>query len=232
MSLYDVCSAGHGRGSLPCNECNCTACGASGKVDVKCTRCESGKVTCDYCHGSGKTEDLLKSVYFFVKIITRYESCFRCGGSGRANCETCHGTSTMKGVCTRCDGSGRYANCAKCNGRRSVTCPECKGAGRFEGQWVKSLQSWPVDRLRFEIDKRQREISNLYGKVSYAEQELRSSNESYERAYACRQPDFDASGYNRYNTGLMNEIDSAEGRIKALQEELNAIEQVLNTKWK
>ena len=52
-----------------------------------------------------KTEDLLKSVYFFVKIITRYESCFRCGGSGRANCETCHGTSTMKGVCTRCDGS-------------------------------------------------------------------------------------------------------------------------------
>lgn len=179
-----------------------------------------------------KTEDLLKSVYFFVKIITRYESCFRCGGSGRANCETCHGTSTMKGVCTRCDGSGRYANCAKCNGRRSVTCPECKGAGRFEGQWVKSLQSWPVDRLRFEIDKRQREISNLYGKVSYAEQELRSSNESYERAYACRQPDFDASGYNRYNTGLMNEIDSAEGRIKALQEELNAIEQVLNTKWK
>jgi hypothetical protein len=30
----------------------------------------------------------------------------------------------------------------------------------------------------------------------------------------------------------MNEIDSAEGRIKALQEELNAIEQVLNTKWK
>ena len=105
MSLYDVCSAGHSRGSLPCNECNCTACGASGKVDVKCTRCESGKVTCDYCHGSGKTEDLLKSVYFFVKIITRYESCFRCGGSGRANCETCHGTSTMKGVCTRCDGS-------------------------------------------------------------------------------------------------------------------------------
>ena len=46
------------------------------------------------------------------------------------------------------------------------------------------------------------------------------------------EPDFDASGYNRYNTGLMNEIDYAETQIKALQEELNAIERVLNTKWK
>ena len=90
----------------------------------------------------------------------------------------------------------------------------------------------PVDRLRFEFEKRQREISNLQGNVSNAEQELRSSNESYEEAYACRQPDFDASGYNRYNTGLMNEIDYAEGQIKGLREEMDAIERVLDKKWK
>jgi len=89
-----------------------------------------------------------------------------------------------------------------------------------------------VDRLRFEFEKRQREISNLHGTISNAEQELRSSNESYEEAYACRQPDFDASGYNRYQTGLMNEIDHAENQIRALQAEMNAIERVLDKKWK
>jgi hypothetical protein len=207
-------------------------CGASGKVDVKCTRCEAGKVKCNHCHGSGRTEDLLKSVYFFVKIIPRYKPCSICDGTGRKNCNACHGTRTTKGVCPRCGGSGRKAICAKCNGRKSVTCPNCKGAGRFEGQWVKSLQSWPVKRLRFEIEKRQREISNLQGKVSNAEQELQRSSESYERAYANRQPDFDASGYNRYDFGLQSEILSAENQIQALQEELDAIERVLNRKWK
>jgi len=237
MTLYDACAACHGRGSLPCNECNCTACGASGKMDVKCTRCESGKVTCDYCHGSGKIEDLLKSVYFFVKIIPRYKPCFICDGTGSKNCETCHGTRTMKGACTRCDGSGRYANCAKCKGRRSITCPECKGAGRFESQWVKSLHSCPVDRLRFEIEKRQRKISTLQIQLSRNTREYDRLQEEWNDEYNSRRAqgrgalnDFDASGFQGGTTYLINQIQACEGEISQLESEMNAIEQVLNTK--
>lgn len=236
MSLYDVCAACHGRGSLPCNECDCTACGASGKVDVKCTRCESGKVTCDYCHGSGKTEDHLKSVYFFVKIITRYGPCIICQGKGRTNCETCHGTTNMTGTCPRCGGSGQNATCAKCNSRRSVPCRECKGAGRFESQWVKSLQSWPVDRLRFEIEKRQRKISTLQIQLSRNSQEYDRLQEEWNDEYNSRRAqgrgalnDFDASGFQGGTTHLVNQIQACEGEISQLESEMNAIEQVLNT---
>lgn len=225
MSLYETCATCKGQGSLPCDQCKCPTCKAMGKMDVKCSICQSGKVKCRRCDGSGK---LLEKKGFFSD---KFKTCYSCGGTGKTDCETCHGTTSMKSTCSSCQGTGRNARCSTCGGKAKVTCADCKGAGRFEGQWVKSLESWPVDRLRFEFEKRQREISNLHAKISNAESELRSSNESYEEAYACRQPDFDASGYNRYNTGLMNEIDSSADRIKGLQAEMNAIERVLDKKW-
>jgi len=161
MSLFENCSACKGQGSLPC-ECLCAACKATGKVPVKCSWCQSGKAKCDRCASTGRL--LEKKGWFSDK----YRTCPLCHGTGERLCGSCGGTTLVQGTCTSCSGSSRNARCPNCSGKGKVTCTSCKGAGRFEGQWVKSLDAMPVDRLRFEFEKRQREISNLQREISIA----------------------------------------------------------------
>ena len=88
----------------------------------------------------------------------------------------------------------------------------------------------PVDKLRFEFEKRQREISNLQRDISIAEQELEEINEAQQDAYAQRQSDYSAAGFNQASSNRMSGIMYTEEKIKALQAEMNAIERVLDKK--
>ena len=233
MSLYENCSTCQGQGSLPCDECKCSTCKATGKVDARCSRCQTGKVQCDRCEGTGKV--LEKKGWFSDK----YKQCYSCSGSGRVACPACYGTSSVKASCSSCGGSGRAARCSSCGGKTKVTCATCKGAGRFEGQWVKSLQSLPVDRLRFEFEKRQWESSdckNQTSSVRRAEERLQSDqSEAYDEA-ASSGPrgihDFYAGGFESESKAKYREIARLEKRVGELEAEMSAIQQVIDSKWK
>lgn len=143
MGLYENCRSCEGQGSLRCSKCICPTCKATGEVDVKCSGCQSGRVTCRRCSGSGKS--LEKKGWFSDK----YTNCYSCAGSGRESCGTCRGTTFVKGKCSLCGGSGRSASCSTCNGKGRVARGSCQGAGRFD-----ITKGWSKERIKAEMQSR------------------------------------------------------------------------------
>lgn len=114
---------------------NCHSCQATGKIRCTNSGCQSGRVACRVCHGSGR--------------VTRERSvrCTTCNGSGKIThyhtvSEPVPGTGQYRSVrksyqqnCSTCGGSGyrkeSYSvSCDTCNGSGHVTCPTCKGTGK------------------------------------------------------------------------------------------------------
>ena len=143
MSLYDNCADCKGYGYFRCVSCVCKSCEASGKT--KCTHCKDGKEPCYSCGATGQIE--LKGW-----IFSSYEVCPRCRGNKTIPCSICKGSRTVN--CPSCNGKGRTAQCARCGGTQKITCQSCSGSGKVVSQWFKSLNDFPVERLRFEYEKK------------------------------------------------------------------------------
>ena len=116
-------------------------------------------------------------------------------------------------------------------------CPECGGAGKSESteykSWVKSLENLSVDRLRFEYEKRQREIESLQIKIYSLTHERDDMEDEYEE-WSENHPD--AEPEERPLIDAINraydEISKSEERISQIQEEMKEIEKVIDKKWK
>jgi predicted nucleic acid-binding Zn-ribbon protein len=93
----------------------------------------------------------------------------------------------------------------------------------------------PVEKLKFEYEKRQRNISTLQMKASSLtrdyEQSERECDEYQEeqRSHGERHPE--AIGGD-YRNRLAGEIMSAQSQISDFEAEMNAIEKVVDANWK
>jgi predicted nucleic acid-binding Zn-ribbon protein len=96
------------------------------------------------------------------------------------------------------------------------------------------LNDFPIDRLRFEHEKRQREISNLQMQNRHIERQIDQLQQEWNEAYeaASNIHTFDAGGYQSGQQAYYDEIGDANTLIRELESEIEAIEQALNSKWK
>lgn len=216
-----------GRGYFACEDCKCTRCNSTGKV--KCSSCDQGKLACALCSATGEISK--KGL-----IFTHRKKCPECRGSGRVSCDICKGST--QAVCSSCQGKGRNATCSRCNATRKIKCNECGGSGKVEGEWIKSLRDWPVDRLRFEHQKRQSEIPGLQLQLSRLQRQMDELQNEWGDAYnvAASRPggvsNFDASGYQNGERYFDEQMASINRRLSELNEEIQAIDNAFSSKWK
>lgn len=152
----------------------------------------------------------------------------------------------MSQACSDCSGKGANARCARCNGTRCYSCTSCTGSGRTVSEWFKSLDRLPVDRLRFEFEKRQREVASAerqigstQTKIARVSRELDEMYEWYERDRIERPGAYNAAGtepaglhdFPREISNLECEVGGFERTIENLQDELSAIQEVIDLKW-
>jgi hypothetical protein len=222
MAAYDNCADCKGHGYFRCAECGCKSCQASGKAN--CAHCNKGRVPCRTCGATG----WISTKHW---ILTNSEICPDCRRGKTVTCGVCKGSSIAN--CPSCKGSGRNAQCSKCGGTQKIACRTCSGSGKVVSQWVKSLNDYPVERLRFEYEKRQREVSNLQRQTEHIERKIERLQEDWNEAYeaAPNIHNFDAGGYQSGQQAYYDEIGDASARMRELESEMGAIEQVLNSKW-
>lgn len=169
--------------------------------------------------------------------------CSDCNGKGFVKCEKCAGAGLV--ICPKCSGTGYLTGCQKCGDKRKIQCGKCGGSGKLESEkykkkktWRASLESFPVDRLRFEYEKRQREVGNLQTKTVQLAAKEAEISEWYDREYEHAANHFYLSEEKEgpsYPAGLVTipaEIVRLEERIEELEDEMHAIDQVLSKKWK
>jgi hypothetical protein len=243
MALVTRCGKCAATGVTKCVACQCQSCAGLGTV--KCASCSNGKVPCGECSSTGQTScpscsgfgKATQQFWFFKWAV----SCPTCGGAARRQCAKCAGRKVLAcGVCAAngqlpcavCGGSGLSASCPVCNGTRKTVCLECKGAGTFETDWSRQLKSSPVDRLRFEYEKRQRSIQSLQVKISRLSRELDEMYEDYEERRAANPRLYDAAGTEPSGLNdIPREIGSYERDISQAEEEMGDIQTVLDAKW-
>ena len=103
----ETCGRCSGSGKVTCPNCGgtgdvrCSGCGGTGQIQK--TRSEY-RHTADKVYSDGHREP----VYSWVNV-TYYETCSRCGGSGRVTCQQCHGSGKV--TCNVCDGYGKNVHC-------------------------------------------------------------------------------------------------------------------------
>lgn len=102
-----------------------------------------------------------------------------------------------------------------------------------------AVQSLPVERLRFEYEKRQREIGSLQIQLSRLNLEYDRAQDEWGQAYDERRAagrgaldDFDASGFRGSSDYLMREISSVQARIGTIEREMQDLEAAINSKWR
>lgn len=251
MGVYESCTSCNGTGYFECNACLCQTCESKGKI--KCSNCQSGKVSCSSCSG-GKVpctqcnatgEKIRKGWIFTHRDVcllcggAKNILCQKCKGSASAACSLCDGSGAI--MCSSCQGKGRLAKCEQCSGTQKLPCQACDQQGKVEGQWIKSMRELPVERLRFEHEKRQSELGRLQIQASRLESEYDQIQQDWEQSlqdlqdrYGARAGInmFDATGFQRASTRTMEEMSEANSRMYKLQDEMNAIEQILDYKWK
>jgi hypothetical protein len=174
MPLYIECSLCEGKGHSLCKQCVCIPCVGNGWIPcschdgkLHCSSCTAGKLPCPNCAGNGV---VLHSVLFF----TFRHRCDKCSGVGTIMCGQCAGTQRIscgacqgsrRQACPTCRGTPRQLECRGCGDRGHIFCADCGGRGRYESEWLKSLPSLPVERLRFEFDKRSAEVRKVRREV-------------------------------------------------------------------
>jgi hypothetical protein len=223
MPLYIECTPCRGKGHSLCKQCVCIPCVGEGWVacschdrKLHCSSCAAGTLPCPNCAGQGV---VLHSVLFF----TFRHRCDKCSGSGRVICGFCAGTrriccgacqGTRRITCTTCHGTPRQSECSACGGRGDVFCSDCGGRGRYESEWLQSLPSLPVERLRFEFDKRSAEVRKVC-------REIDGNREALADIWTPKAID-----------SLVSAIRRGEQRVAELEEEMAAVEQVIHEKWR
>lgn len=207
---YLRCSECKGSGSKSLQS-TCTIC--SGKTTIPCDNCREGAVLCTSCNGMGKQSAL---VFFSV-------SCSMCKGKGSLVCSTCKGTAKKK--CPKCNGTGNISYPTKCT--------VCDGSGRVEDEefraWANSLQEFSVDRLRDEKDRRQHKIRGCRSKVEQIEADQREDRDAWNTDPA-------SSKYCQHgwtvNESSYSQLAELEATIESLEEEIDMVQEVLDTKLK
>jgi hypothetical protein len=103
------------------------------------------------------------------------------------------------------------------------------------------LESLPVDRLRFEYEKRAREVdnaqsqyNNLERRYEQIQQEWGDELQELQSRHGARAGInmFDASGFQNASKITMDDMSRASYRVSELKDEMAAIEKVLNSKWR
>ena len=217
MSVYESCGSCKGARSFKCSDCQCRGCCGSGKVPAVCSNCQgSAMITCEKCRGEGQ---LLKKKGWFSDS---YDQCWRCSGSRQQKCSCESGKVSVK--CATCKGTGRNAQCLKCEATGAIKCSLCRGSGQVPSEWYKSLAKMPIEKLKFEYEKRQRRIGPLQAQITRCTDE-------YDRTQREWDPEC-ASGLREYSNRMAGEAMSAESEVGSLHEEMGAIEKVLESKWK
>jgi hypothetical protein len=223
MSLYIKCALCAGNGHSLCEQCVCILCVGEGWVacschdgKLHCSSCTAGTLPCPNCAGNGV---VLHRVLFF----TFRRRCGECSGVGRMMCGQCAGTrcipcgacqESRRQICPTCRGTPRRSGCSRCDAHGHLVCADCGGRGRFESEWLKSLPSLPVERLRFEFDKRSAEIRKL-------SREIEGNREALTDIWTPKAIDI-----------LVSAITRGERRVAELEEERTAVEQVIHEKWR
>jgi predicted nucleic acid-binding Zn-ribbon protein len=90
-----------------------------------------------------------------------------------------------------------------------------------------------VDRLRFEYDKRQNELTRLQMELSDLRREYAQVNDDWNEASSnldsgADYRNFDAGGYQSGLAYISNQISQVSQRINNLRAEMSAIEEALN----
>lgn len=225
MAVYDLCGFCKGGRSVECTDCRCSRCKGSRRVDVTCTKCNGfAKITCERCQGAGQ---LLKKKGW---VSDTYEECWKCRGSRQQPCSC--GSGKVSSKCPSCQGTGRNSECIQCGGTGQVKCSNCDGLGTVLSQWYLSLGQMPVEDLKSENEKRQRQIPNLRMKILRLEVEYQQTQADWNEAYnqSRADPGWDAGGFQRASTSIMQEIRGCEGEISRLEAEINALEEAVASK--
>lgn len=240
MEKCVLCPSCDGKGSFPCTDCACRGCQGSGQIKVACTVCQSGKISCQRCGATGQV--VVKRTWFSEK----YGTCSSCMGTGTLKCSQCGGKAVISQTCSVCSGKGSQSSCGRCHGTRKYGCSKCVGSGRIVSDWFKSLDQLPIERLKFEYEKRQREVASAERKVgsfqtqiSRISHELDEMYEWYERDCLERPGAYNAAGtepaglhdFPREINRLQGEISDKEAQIRDLEDEMGAIEEVMDRKW-
>ena len=144
-----------GKRQIACRRCACKTCKETGSTSATCSKCSGGQFAYGACSGGGQV--VVKKGFFSDKFGP-YRAC---NGSGKIKCPTCLGTASVKQPCPTCSGTRRLPQCGTCGGTGNVGCATCAGKGQLISEWFKSLQAMPVERLRFEHEKREREIASV-----------------------------------------------------------------------
>lgn len=189
MSILLICSACSGKGY---NECSCICNDCNGTGRFCCSQC-SGKshVKCIACQGTGKSAFIFK--------------CKMCKGVGQLYCQTCNGKGDVN--CPTCLGCLHQKNCLICQGSGRISCKTCKGKGKLLNN---EINTWSVERLKFEYDKKKQEVidQKYYAETKYKE---------------CVEEDLPQCNYSDF-------INKEFNKAKNLEAELNEIEKVLRDK--
>ena len=115
-----------------------------------------------------------------------------------------------------------------------IPCEHCDGLGKIGGPWIQEISNWSIDRLRFEYEKRQREIQRLEIMSNELERQYDEAyynwEDRYEDVVAERGSDaaYNICGKGPERPDVLNSYAKSIGKF---EEEMAAIEQVMNTKW-
>ena len=228
VAVYDTCSACRGAGSFKCTSCECHRCNATGIIEGVCPKCNgSAKVTCERCQGAGQI--LTKKGWF----SDTYERCWTCSGSRQQQCGCKAGKISIP--CPSCD-RGRLAQCPHCGSTGKLNCQTCNGSGKVASEWYRSLAALTIDRLKHEIAKRERQISANRADISDLRERYRQREQDWEEDYAAAQSsrymreNFESTYYQKGMETLQGEIDGARESMRELQEEITALEMVMESK--
>src|ERR1039457_6612377 len=220
MAVHVSCDACQGAGSFQCTTCGCSRCNATGNVQETCPKCHSTtKVTCEQCQGQGRI--LVKKGFFSDK----YSQCWKCNGSCQQECSCRTGNVTVS--CPSCKG-GRYPQCQRCGSTGRLKCTACNGSGKVPSPWLRSLANLSVEKLRFEIDKRQRRLSAERAEISQLKRDYDRREEDWEEDYAAAQSsrymseNFDSTYYQKGMDTLQSQIDDYRQSVRELQSEIAA----------
>jgi hypothetical protein len=233
MSLYVKCKVCSGNGHFKCDSCICGICQSKGWL--RCSNCEAadyyprGRVRCGTCAATGQVTK--KGLVF-----SRQEKCPGCGGLKYVACPICKGQNAI--TCTRCKGSGRNTSCARCGATGTIKCESCAGTGKREGEWLKSLNTLPIDRLGFAHEKRRTELLRLQMELSSYDRELDEFRDWYDTKQREARA-FGGEGLERAfideghtDAGIWMARGGTQDRIDEIKREMHAIERVLEARWK
>lgn len=100
---------------------------------------------------------------------------------------------------------------------------------------MENFQKYDTNRLRFEYEKRQREIGTLQSELSDLRRQEAQINEDWEAAASQLENgadyrNFDAGGYQSGLAHVSDQIGDVSRQVTSLREELSAIDAILRTR--